>query len=406
MKQGAKFTKFIFLMLLLALIVYGVSAAVSSMKKSITTVTAIAYEVGDGFQATGFVVRDEQVLPVGTGISVLLRQEGERVAKGEALAATYADSDAQEAQLRIDALEEELSRYEAVLDTASFDQSNAALDAQIQQELLNFAQQTHRRNLAPAQAVSNELKSLVLRRFLDEDGREAMQLQAQEIRAELASLRTRLAGAVTQTASPDAGYFSGTVDGYEQLLTPQSILTMSPEALTEISAAQPSPTANAIGRLIKSPQWYFVCVVEEAQLASCSVGSRMKVDFAYDFYETLSMTVERISEPSDHKRLLVLSCSDYMADVSSLRSQAADISWQTYTGLRVPKQAIYFDESTQQAGVFILEGAQSTWKSVKILHEVGDYYLVRQDQSDTNNLWPGDEIIITTEKLADGKVVR
>ena len=72
MKQGATLTKVIILMLLVALIAYAVAAAFSSLKETTATVTAIAYEVGDGFQATGFVVRDEQVLYAPEGINVLL----------------------------------------------------------------------------------------------------------------------------------------------------------------------------------------------------------------------------------------------------------------------------------------------------------------------------------------------
>lgn len=406
MKQGATLTRFIFLMLLLALIAYGVAAAIASMEKSITTVTAIAYEVGDGFQATGFVVRDEQVLAAPNGISVLLRDEGERVSKGEALAATYADLDAQEAQLRIDALEQELGRYEMVLDTASFDQGNAEIDSQIQQELLHFAQRTARGDLTAADDGGNELKALVLRRFLDDSEREVMQAQAQVIREELASLRTHLAGAVTQTMAEEAGYFSGGADGYEALLYPKGIFSMSVEEFSKIAEAEPAPAAGAIGRLIRTPEWYFACAVDEAKLEGCSVGAQLQVDFAYDFFETLTMTVERISEPLDGKRLLVLSCDDYMEDVAALRSQTADVASRIYSGLRIPKQALSFDNETRQAGVFVLEGAQAVWKPVEMIYETADYYLVRQNKSDTDHLWPGDEIIITAQELTDGKVVR
>lgn len=406
MKQGAKITKFIFLMLLLALIAYGIFAAIAFLQGTITTVTAIAYEVGDGFQATGFVVRDEEVLSAPEGISVLLRSEGERVAKGEALAATYADADAQEAQLAIDELEKELKLYEAVLNAATFSQENAALDSQIQQELLRFTQRTARGDLASANAHSNELKAMVQRRFLDEAGREAMQAQAQEIREEIASLRTHLAGAVTQTTADYAGYFSGGADGYENLLSLQSTMSMSVQEFDSISEAAPSAPSGAIGRLIRSPQWYFVCPVEQKQLDGCSVGKQVKVDFAYDFYETLTMTVERISDPVDGRQLLLLSCDDYMEDVARLRQQTADVASRVYSGIRIPKQAVSYDNETQQAGVFVLVGAQAVWKNVEIIYETQDYFLVRQDKGDTDHLWPGDELIITTQELTDGKVVR
>ena len=35
----------------------------------------------------------------------------------------------------------------------------------------------------------------------------------------------------------------------------------------------------------------------------------------------------------------------------------------------------------------------------------GESYVVEKDTSSTNNLWPGDELIITAKNLYDGKVV-
>lgn len=45
------------------------------------------------------------------------------------------------------------------------------------------------------------------------------------------------------------------------------------------------------------------------------------------------------------------------------------------------------------------------WKPVEILYEYGDGYVVELDKSSTNNLWPGDEIILTSENITDGKVM-
>ena len=88
-----------------------------------------------------------------------------------------------------------------------------------------------------------------------------------------------------------------------------------------------------------------------------------------------------------------------------MRQQSADIVFTSYAGLRVPKEAIRVDEDGQ-VGVYILEGSNASWKSVNILHDNGETYVVELDQSSVNNLWPGDEIIVTGRDLYDGKVVR
>ena len=403
MKQGATLTKVIILMLLAALIVYGIAAAVSSLEKTTATVTAIAYEVGDGFQATGFVVRDEQVLYAPSGINVLLCGEGERVAKGQALAATFADAGAQQTQLRIDELEQELARIDAVLDNAPDVRSSAALDSRLQQALLRFNTQTARGDLTDAGA--EELKTVVLSRFLDEAGRADLREQAREMREELASLRASLAGSVTQSTAASAGFFSGSADGYEGILNAGVVRSVSVKDYDALLAQQPEAPAGAIGRLITSPEWYYMCQVRQEDLKGLRTGDWLSVEFAFDVYEPLRMQVERISDPQDGRQVLVLSCSDHMERAARLRTQQADVILHAYSGIRVPKQALYYRNDSEESGVYVLEGAVARWKTVEIIYEAQDYYLIREDRSSTARLWAGDEVIITGQELTDGKVV-
>ena len=87
---------------------------------------------------------------------------------------------------------------------------------------------------------------------------------------------------------------------------------------------------------------------------------------------------------------------------SALRRQTADIVFQTYSGLSVPAQALYYLDGS--AGVYVLEGVRARWKPVKILCEYTDGYVVELDKSSTENLWPEDEIILTSDDIYDGKV--
>jgi len=43
---------------------------------------------------------------------------------------------------------------------------------------------------------------------------------------------------------------------------------------------------------------------------------------------------------------------------------------------------------------------------VKLLLDNGESYVVELDKSSTDNLWPGDEIIVGARDLYDGKVMR
>ena len=191
------------------------------------------------------------------------------------------------------------------------------------------------------------------------------------------------------------------MDGYESVLTPkrldslsvQDYNTLEPETIPEHTA----------GKLISGNTWYYVTAVPSGELGELAKGDRVKVTFARDFYDEIEMTVSRISENQAGFRLLVLSCDRYMQNVTLLRQQSAEIVFASYSGLRVPKSAVRVENG--QTGVYILEGTLAKWKPITILHDTGESYVAALDTSSTDNLWPGDELIINAKNLYDGKVV-
>ena len=116
------------------------------------------------------------------------------------------------------------------------------------------------------------------------------------------------------------------------------------------------------------------------------------------------MRVERVGSSEAGYKLLVLSCNRYMQELTLMRKPSADLMFRSYTGLRVPKEAVRVDEDGQ-TGVYVLEGAVAKWKDITILHDNGESYVVELDKSSTAHLWPGDEVILHARNLTNGKVV-
>ena len=250
---------------------------------------------------------------------------------------------------------------------------------------------------------SANIKGLVIRRMSTEAENDALDQQIADLQTEIAALQADASYDTTLVAASKSGTFSGTVDGYETVLTLDFLDTVTVSSLAEVQPID--PPEDAVGRLIAGSTWYYVTVVPADQTAGVESGDQVPVTFASQFYESIPMTVERLGEEQQGERIIVLSCDKYMQDATLLRQQSADIVFTSYAGLRVPKEAIRVD-ADGQVGVYILEGSNASWKSVNILHDNGETYVVELDQSSVNNLWPGDEIIVTGRDLYDGKVVR
>ena len=121
--------------------------------------------------------------------------------------------------------------------------------------------------------------------------------------------------------------------------------------------------------------------------------------------ELKGLVLRRTSDAADSAslQLLILSSDQALQNVTLLRQQSAEIVFASYSGLRVPKSAVRVENG--QTGVYILEGTLAKWKPITILHDTGESYVAALDTSSTDNLWPGDELIINAKNLYDGKVV-
>lgn len=401
MKQGKSYFTVILWILLAAIAAYFGYNVVSSLYAPLMTATVTPYEAGAGYYASGFVVREEELLYSQYGTTVLNCAEGAHVAANDTVATGYRSEDAKTRQTRIDELSGQIEQLQYAWSAVSSVYDQAALDADIAGDLAQLSRYLALRDMNSVSDLSPELKGLILRRTGSDSDSGSLQARISTLQAELETLEAQSAGDTSAILAGKAGTFSAAVDGYESVLTPERLMEMT---VAEFESVQPDETdANAIGRLVTSATWYYACVVPASELSGVEEGNRATLTFARDYYQPVTMRVARLDGNEAGSRLLVLSSDRALQNVTLLRQQSAEIVFTSYSGLRVPKSAVRVENG--QTGVYILEGTLAKWKPITILHDTGESYVVTLDTSSTNNLWPGDELIINAKNLYDGKVV-
>ena len=400
-KQGELYLKIISIVIAAVVAAYVLFSVFLSKGSSYAIESAVRCEVGDGQTVSGFVVRSEKLLRTDHDIVVCELAEGDRVGGGQRVATVYTDEAAYAQRRELLELETQLAqlRYAAA---GTQEGPSLALDERIDELLLQNAHLVATGQLDAANSLSADLQSAILRADVSDKENARIEERMNSIRDAIASLSGQAGGteAVTVTSS---GYFSQVVDGYEEVLTPESLEDMSLSSLRTLSPKNLSGSQGAIGRLILGQSWYFVTEVPTERLAGCSVGERLTVNFSSTAALSRIMTIHRIGESEEGSCILVLTCDRGLQQMTTSRDLTADIVFQTYTGLYVPVQALYYLDGSP--GVYVLEGIRAQWKEVQILYAYDDGYVVAEDKSSTNNLWPGDEIILTSEDIHDGKVM-
>ncbi len=402
--KGEKFMKIIVVVLLCMAAAYLIFSVTRFSGDAFTTYKAVRYEVGDGITTSGFLVRSEQALrSEGAGIIIPTRSEGEKVGKGQILALSYRDEAAKDLQAQIDELEAEIAQMKYAHAYSATDADAASMDTDILRLMNQITLSASRREYAAADQSAEALKPYVLRRYLNSTDAEALWGRITAAQSRLEELKLAVGSESGSVTAPVSGWFSGVSDGLEDALTPEFLETATVAALEKFQGVN-RREPDAIGKLVTAQKWYFAAVVPSQNVAELELGDRIEVNFAYDFYGSLRMKVERISPSEDGRCILVLSSESYVQYAVTSRTQTADLVFADRSGLRVPKTAIYATEDGQ-SGVYVLEGAEAKWKPIHILFDNGDSFIVELDKSSTKNLWPEDEIILTTGEIFNGKVM-
>ena len=426
MKQGSLNARIIMLLVLGAiLLTIGVSAW-NSLREIYPTVMAYTYTVSDSMEATGFLVRQETVLTGQGGTVELLPEEGEKVSRGETVALFYQSDDGLTQRQTLQQLMLEQEQLEYALAQAGGSSDSAQLSTRVADAVADLRGAAASGDLTGLESQTMELKSLIYKHSytFDQEGDSTAALQASldEVNAQIQSLTAQASHSTSRVTASQPGVFSGLVDGYESLITPDMLDTITPSQLNELSRQTPAEDPSAIGKLITNSTWYFACTLPQEEAERLVEGRTITVRFSRDWSGEVDMEVARLGDPEDGKMVVVLSADKFLSDTTLLRRQTVELVFNTVSGIRLPKEALRVEQQTATdpdteeeyqvsvTGVYALVGQQAEFKEVTVLAEEDDYILVAAASTETPTqekkaLRAGDKIIISSGELYDGKVI-
>lgn len=430
MKQGTLLNKVVMTLFFAAIILYMGGAAWRGLRDPYPTVQAYTYVVEDTMEATGYLVRQEQVIhgwaiqAEGTEATVrLLPSEGEKIAAGTTVALLYSDGAAMERSQRLETLEAEAAQLREAI-TAGENGQGEQIGRKVTSSMVALRRAVEAGDFTRLESQVGTFKSAVYQqaqRYGNGDDLAAALAAAQN---EINTLRALTPQEGVRVTVPQSGIFSGQVDGYETVLVPEITEGVTPSLLDSLESRAVEEDSSALGKLITNSQWYFIFSLGEEQAKRLTVGRAVPVRFSRDWSGTVDMTVERISLPENGRVAVILSTRKFLSETTLLRRQTVELIFDSQMGIRVPLGAVRVEEQTetdkesgetrtvQVTGVYVQVGAFAEFKPVTVLAQGEDYYMVRPllpENADTVQqklaLRAGDSVIIASEEIWDGKVI-
>ena len=417
MKNSSFGTKCLLLAVTLGVLAYFGIQGLQYLGDPLTTTLAYNYQVEEGMDLSGYVVRREQVLAdEASGLLRLQRSEGEKVGAGGTVALVYADQTSLDRQREIDELSGRIEQLQFAQEASLGSEVSLKLDAQIMRSLLDYRAELAAGRLDNAEEHETELKSLVLKRDYTYSDTEDLSGQIAELQSQLKELKAQAASSVRAVKAPVSGVYSAVVDGYETVLTPGLLADMTPSQLNAVQADE--TLTSQTGKLILGDSWYYAVTMSADQAKALrDSGGTMTLRFAKGVEQDQTVTLYAVG-PEEQGRVVVTFRGEYnMAQVTLLRRQSAQLIWRTVAGIRVPNEALRAANTkvdqegnrttVESLGVYCVVGMEARFKPVEVLYNGDGFLLVQpvETGSESTRLRAGDEVIIAAHDLDDGKVV-
>ena len=405
--MNSRTSKLLVIVLAVFVLVYVGYQAVAYFYRPYTTQVVYTQTVMDTVTAQATAFRDETVITTDQqGVTNYLFADGSRISKDTQVAQIFnRESDAL-AQMQIEELQSEIDMLKDAQETGvSLVTTNETLNNQITSELNDLIQVIHSRNVASVSEHKYEVLSLINKRKIATGQDKDFSARIQALNDQITSLQSSISSQPGAVTSPLAGYFCSVADGYEGIFTKDLVANLTIEQFEQLKSQSPASTGQAIGKVIADSEWYLVAMIDDDDIEKFQFGQSLKVDFIKESYHSVPVTVENIVKSTNGgQHMVVLKCTYISGVTSSVRNSEITIAFQNYKGIRVPNEAVRFENG--ERGVYVVDGNVFTYKTIDVIYEGDGFVLSRSNDQDNGQLATYDEVVTEGKDLYDQKPIR
>ncbi|MCC8072605.1 MAG: hypothetical protein LIO62_00545 [Clostridiales bacterium] len=404
-KVRAENTAMIVVLVLIAVFIF--YECYTATHVEVETITAVTSTVYESIDTEALVIRDEHIIENGNGaVTVASVSDGEKVKVGGNIAMVFSsDENAQNYVAALD-LNEQLEYYNDLESkSAGITTDVETIDKDIINDVNSYIRATADYSRSDLDSITLSLNDTLTRRqiIIGEsidftDIKSELQSQIDELDVE----SNQPTGYVT---TDESGIFSSYTDGCEELFDYDSVLSMDTETYDDyISKIETAQQTECLGKLVTTFEWYFCCKLSADDVSDIDDGDVLNVALKdSDTVFECEVVSGADTDLGAEETILVLSCSQMDADISSMRLEDIEIRYNEYTGFKVPSSAVHVDDDGNKI-VYALVANQVTMRSGEIVYSTDDYVVFEYDAENSDSIRLYDQIITKGTDLHDGKV--
>ena len=347
--------------------------------------------VDDTIDTKAIALRNEKVVTSNKqGVAVYSVENGGKLAKGADVISYYSNDEAAAISRQISDLQQKIDRLSDInTQSGNYAADIDIVSSNVTTQLLKLDEYTDGGDLSNASVYSDELFYAMCRSGVETGRITNLNTRISELEKQLNSLKKQAGGSVQSVTSDYAGYFVNTVDGYENAVDITKVNELTTADFDKLKASD--VPQNAVGKVICDTNWYLVAKLKLNDSRLIKEGGSVDVTLPLSSGERLEAEVLAMNIGEKDEVLCVLSLSQMNPQLLAARQQDIQIVVDTYTGLRVNKDAVRVKNGKK--GVYVTLGNIKKFREINVVYSAEDYVIVDSANED-GQLKIYDDVII------------
>lgn len=374
---------FVLLSIIIIVVVILVVNIVRLFIKPIETTLVKNGELTKYEEVVGYIIRDETLVDT-SGYEGILQTEiddSSRVQK-DGVIATYVSKSEEDLMKKIEELDKQIQ--EAMESQQTIYNSDAkVLENSIQIQL--YENVRNNTNISLIQESKTKLNDNIKKKAQIVGELSPVGSKLKELIDERNGYEKQINDAKKELISPVAGLVSYRVDGYENVLTKDSISSLTSEKLSSFKLNPNQIIARDTSKIkvIDNFESYIAIFMNSPESKEAELNDKLYLRFENTEDTLIPATIEYISE-EEEGRLITVKIETNTEELTKYRKINLDVVWWSYTGFKLHKSLISNIDVCDLNGkvianldyVTIARAGYNDMAYVKVVKEFGDYVIV------------------------------
>ncbi|MBE7020630.1 MAG: hypothetical protein E7411_04260 [Ruminococcaceae bacterium] len=236
-----------------------------------------------------------------------------------------------------------------------------------------------------------------------------VEIKEENLNDEINKIEAGLTGGKKEYRSPVNGMFSTKITPWDELVTPESIMTLSVKDYKNLLKedeveAHSVKSGKPFCKIINNYEWYIVSSFPVSDIEDLEVDEWVEIRVTTNSDRKVDGIIKYISEASGKEACVVIKSTKHLDNIWTSGKVEFELIKNTKTGFKLPQSALI--ERDGKKGVYAVKDSLYKFIEVEPLIYDGDYVIIKDKtldgESQRSCIILYDYVVINPEKVREG----